>query len=41
VTDGPTSGATKRGDGAANAAFMTRADAATVEAVIISIMGGS
>jgi inosine-uridine nucleoside N-ribohydrolase len=41
VTDGPTSGATKRIDGAANAAYMTRADAATVEAVIVSIMGGS
>ena len=41
VTDGPTSGATRRVDGAANAAYMTRADAATVEAVIMSIMGGS
>ena len=41
MTDGTTSGATRRVDGTANAAYMTRADAATVEALIISIMGGS
>jgi len=41
VTDGPTSGATKRGEGAANAAYLTRADASLIEGLIVSIMSGS
>jgi inosine-uridine nucleoside N-ribohydrolase len=40
VSDGPTSGATRRGDGPANAAYMTRADPSAIEALIISVMNG-
>jgi len=41
LTDGPTSGATRRGEGAANAAYLTRADASLIEGRIVSIMSGS
>ena len=40
TSDGPTSGATRLGDGAPNAAYMTSADAATIEALILSTMSG-
>ena len=38
TTDGPASGRTQRADGPANASYMTRADAATIEALIIDVM---
>jgi inosine-uridine nucleoside N-ribohydrolase len=38
--DGPTSGATRRAEGPVNAAYMTRADASAIEALIISVMDG-
>lgn len=41
VSERPTSGATQRGDGAANASYMTRADAGAIEDILISIMGGA
>ena len=41
VSEGPTSGATRRGEGPANAAYMTRADAGAIEDLIISVMSGA
>jgi inosine-uridine nucleoside N-ribohydrolase len=41
TTDGPASGRTLRADGPANAAYMTRADAATIEGLIIGVMNGN
>ena len=38
TTDGPESGRTLRADGPPNAAYMTRADAAIIEALIIDVM---
>jgi inosine-uridine nucleoside N-ribohydrolase len=38
IAEGPTSGATRAGDGPANAAYMTRANAATIEALLLSVM---
>lgn len=38
IDEGPTSGATRAGDAPANAAYMTRADAATIEALLLSVM---
>jgi pyrimidine-specific ribonucleoside hydrolase len=40
VDEGPTSGATRRVEGAPNAAYMTGADAATIETLLISVMNG-
>lgn len=38
VREGPTSGATRRGDGPANAAYMAGADARAIEGLLISVM---
>jgi inosine-uridine nucleoside N-ribohydrolase len=41
VSESVTSGATRRGDGPPNASYMTRADAATVEALLLDVMNRS
>jgi pyrimidine-specific ribonucleoside hydrolase len=41
VTESVTSGATRRGDGPPNAGYMTRADAATIEALLLDVMNRS
>lgn len=41
VTESTTSGATRRGDGPPNASYMTRADAATIEALLLDVMNRS
>jgi pyrimidine-specific ribonucleoside hydrolase len=41
VTESVTSGATRRGDGLPNASYMTRADAATIEALLLDVMNRS
>jgi inosine-uridine nucleoside N-ribohydrolase len=41
VTESVTSGATRRGDGPPNASYMTRADAATIEALLLDVMNRS
>jgi inosine-uridine nucleoside N-ribohydrolase len=41
VSEGVTSGATRRQDGQANAAYMTRADAAAIERLLISVMNAT
>jgi pyrimidine-specific ribonucleoside hydrolase len=41
VTESVTSGATRHGDGPPNASYMTRADAATIEALLLDVMNRS
>jgi pyrimidine-specific ribonucleoside hydrolase len=41
VTEGVTSGATRRGHGPPNAQYLTRADAATIEALLLYVMNRS
>jgi inosine-uridine nucleoside N-ribohydrolase len=41
VTDGVTSGTTRRAEGPSNAGYMTTADAETIERLLISVMNGA